>query len=118
MGNRAMFQELLDLGERIRNKREEVRMTQERLAEKAGISPNTVSRIECGQVVMSLWTFRKLMEALEVDANKLLGNEAIASVEKEALQETFNRIRQLRQRDQEVVEQTMKALVDGLEKEQ
>ena len=49
MGNRAGSQELIQLGERIRQKRKDSHLTQETFAEKAGISVNTVSRIEGGQ---------------------------------------------------------------------
>lgn len=116
MGNRIISKELIELGDRIRNRREEIHMTQETLAEKAKISPNTVSRIESGQVAMSIRTFRKLMEALGVDANKLLGNKTLDSMETETLRQTFNRVRELRQRDRDIVARAMKALVDELEK--
>lgn len=54
MGNRAGSQELIQLGERIRQKRKDSHLTQETFAEKAGISVNTVSRIEGGQAAMSI----------------------------------------------------------------
>ena len=73
MGDRAVSQELIDLGNRIRDRRMEIRLSQESLAEKAGISVNTVSRIEGGQTAMSVNIFRKIVQALEVDANSLLG---------------------------------------------
>ena len=43
------------------------------MAEKAGISVNTVSRIEGGQAAMSIEIFAKLVEILDADANELLG---------------------------------------------
>lgn len=46
MGNRAESQDLIDLGNRIRKRRQEIHLSQEVLAEKTGISPNTISRIE------------------------------------------------------------------------
>ena len=49
MGNRAESQDLIDLGNRIRKRRQEIHLSQEVLAEKTGISPNTISRIEGGQ---------------------------------------------------------------------
>ena len=42
MGRRVESQELAALGERIRERRMELRLSQEALAEKAGISANTV----------------------------------------------------------------------------
>ena len=46
LGRRAASQELVALGERIRERRTELCLSQEALAEKAEISANTVSRIE------------------------------------------------------------------------
>ena len=54
MGNRVGSQELIQLGERVRQKRKDCHLSQETLAEKAGISVNTVSRIEGGQAAMSI----------------------------------------------------------------
>ena len=56
MGRRVESQELAALGERIRERRMELRLSQEALAEKAGISANTVSRIEGGQMAMGIGT--------------------------------------------------------------
>lgn len=49
LGRRAGPQKLVMLGERIRSRRTKLCLSQEALAEKAGISANTVSRIEGGQ---------------------------------------------------------------------
>ena len=73
MGGRAVSQELVMLGERIRGRRMELCMSQEALAEKAEISANTVSRIEGGQMSMTIGIFIKLVQALETDADRLLG---------------------------------------------
>ena len=43
LGSRATSPELIELGERIRKRRQEMNLSQEALAEKAGISINTVS---------------------------------------------------------------------------
>lgn len=50
MDRRAGSQELVMLGKRIRSRRTKMCLSQEALAEKEGISTNTVSRIEGGQV--------------------------------------------------------------------
>ena len=63
VGRRAVSQELLLLGERIRSQRIKLCLSQEALAEKAGISANTVSRIEGGQMSMGIETFIKLAQA-------------------------------------------------------
>ena len=72
LGNRAESQDLIDLGNRIRKRRQEIHLSQEVLAEKAGISPNTISRIEGGQTAMSIEIFRKLAVILKTDAGTLL----------------------------------------------
>ena len=73
LGNRVGSQELIQLGERVRQKRKDCHLSQETLAEKVGISVNTVSRIEGGQAAISIEIFVKLVEVLGADANELLG---------------------------------------------
>lgn len=114
LGNRAVSQNLIDLGNSIRIRRQEVCLSQEALAEKAGISPNTISRIEGGQTAMSVEIFRKLVRSLEVDANTLLGEYGGIQVQDYALSEMFQRVGRLNEKEQKVVLQTMKALVDEL----
>ena len=46
MSNRAISTELIELGERIRKRRQEMKLSQESFAEKVGISVNTVSRLK------------------------------------------------------------------------
>ena len=48
LGNRAVSQELIILGNRIREYRKERGFSQEIFAEKSGVSTNTISRIEGG----------------------------------------------------------------------
>ena len=64
MGRHAVSRELVMLGERICTRRVELCLSQEMLAEKAGISANTVSRIEGGQMSMTIGIFIKLVHAL------------------------------------------------------
>ena len=112
MGNRAISQELIDLGERIRKRRQELQWSQEKLAENAGISLNTVSRVEGGQSDMSLEVFRKIIGALGTNASELLGDEE--PVENGKLHRLLYRIRHLDFDSQVVVIQTVETLVDGL----
>lgn len=62
MGNLAESQELIKLGNRIRDRRKEIHLSQEKVAERAGVSTNTISRIEGGQSAMSIEIFMKLVE--------------------------------------------------------
>ena len=113
MGNRAGSQELIQLGERIRQKRKASHFAQEVLAEKAGISVNTVSRIEGGQAAMSVEIFAKLVEVLDADANELLGRNT--GTGESPAYKMISRILKLPPKKQKVVIQTMTALIDGVE---
>lgn len=114
LGRRAVSQELVMLGERIRSRRMELCMSQEALAEKAGISANTVSRIEGGQMSMTIGIFIKLVHALETDADKLLG--ILPEPGKRQYQDIFYRISHLKTGEQEVVMRTVETLVEGLKR--
>ncbi|MCU6761924.1 anaerobic benzoate catabolism transcriptional regulator [uncultured Roseburia sp.] len=115
MGNRAGSQRLIQLGERIRQKRKDSHLSQETFAEKAGISVNTVSRIEGGQAAMSVEIFAKLVEVLDTDANELLGRKPMGNREDDPAAKTIARIRRLKPKEQRIVLKTMKTLMDGME---
>ena len=114
MGNRAGSQDLIELGNRIRDRRNEISMSQEKVAEQAGISANTVSRIEGGQSAMSIEIFIKMVRILGVDANELLGVSGDVKEGDGQCRKMFVRIRGLKQSEQAVVLQTVEALVNGL----
>ena len=115
MGNRAGSQRLIQLGERIRQKRKDSHLSHETFAEKAGISVNTVSRIEGGQAAMSVEIFAKLVEVLDTDANELLGRKPMGNREDDPAAKTIARIRRLKPKEQRIVLKTMKTLMDGME---
>lgn len=112
MGRRAGTQELVMLGERIRSRRTKLCLSQEALAEKAGISANTVSRIEGGQMSMGIVTFIKLVQAMDADANDLLG--IAPGLEKKQYQDILHRIIHLRPEEQEIVLRTVETLAESL----
>ena len=112
LGRRAVSEELVMLGERIRSRRMEMCMSQETLAEKAEISANTVSRIEGGQMSVTIGIFIKLVQALETDADKLLG--ILPEAGRKEYQEIFYRISHLRAGEQEIVLRTVETLVEEL----
>lgn len=60
------------IGKKLRGVRVRRLLTQEELAEKAGLSPSTVVNIECDQVAPRFRTIRKLAGALDVDPTLLL----------------------------------------------
>lgn len=114
MGKRAVSKELIELGERIRNRRQEIHMSQETVAEKAGISVNTICRIEGGQTAMSIGIFMKLINVLEVDANDLLSGIVLNVDGTEQYYNMYCRIRHLNRHEQETVLRTVDVLVEGL----
>jgi transcriptional regulator with XRE-family HTH domain len=98
----------VELGERIASLREERALTQAELAERARISPSTLSQIESGRVPRPhVGTIRKIARALNVDPQDLrraeepaLAGKAEAPreagpprVSKERLEEHFENIR-------------------------
>lgn len=113
MSNRAISTELIELGERIRKRRQEMKLSQESFAEKAGISVNTVSRIEGGQTAMSVEIFRKMIEILETDANILMGKEGDDTEKRKQFEEVFYRIQKMEWKEQKIIMQTIDSLIES-----
>lgn len=76
LGSRVVSQGLMETGERIRKRRQELHWSQEYFAEKAGISVNTVIRIEGGQSATSIEVLLKIektaQERMEILMERLL----------------------------------------------
>ena len=116
MGNRAVSQELIMLGNRIREYRKEREFSQEILAEKSGVSTNTISRIEGGQMAMSVGILQKIVKALGVDANTLLGVSTEVNETKIWVSAFSSRVQELKENEQEILKHTMNALIESMEK--
>lgn len=116
MGNRAVSQELIILGNRIRECRKERGFSQEILAEKSGVSTNTISRIEGGQMAMSVGILQKIVKALGVDANTLLGVSTEVNETKIWVSAFSSRVQELKENEQEILKHTMNALIESMEK--
>lgn len=116
MGNRAVSQELIMLGNRIRECRKERGFSQEILAEKSGVSTNTISRIEGGQMAMSVGILQKIVKALGVDANTLLGVSTEVNETKIWVSAFSSRVQELKENEQEILKHTMNALIESMEK--
>lgn len=65
------------LGQRIRHYRQKLHLTQEQLAERAGVSASFLGHIERGSRAASLETVMQLCAALDVTPNDLLADEAL-----------------------------------------
>lgn len=62
-------------GKKVKEKRTNLRLTQEQLAEKAGISPKSLSQIELGNNFISAENLDALCKALQVMPNQLFDFE-------------------------------------------
>lgn len=113
MGSRAISQGLIEIGERIRKRRQELCWSQEKLAEMADISLNTVSRVEGGQSDMSIEVFRKLTQALGMSASELLGDMEDSEGDGQT-QRLLYRMQHLEDGDRQVVIRTLDAMIDAI----
>ncbi len=66
---------LKQIGNRILNRRKQLRMTQEDLAEKAGITPQTVSSAELGKKALRPENIIRVCSALDISTDYLLLGE-------------------------------------------
>lgn len=104
------------LGNRIRGYRKERGFSQEILAEKSGVSTNTISRIEGGQMAMSVGILQKIVKALGVDANTLLGVSTEVNETEIWVSAFSSRVQELKENEQEILKHTMNALIESMEK--
>ena len=115
MNDSSLSDDLVEIGERVRKRRIYLHLSQEQLAEKAKISVNTVSRIECGQAAMSIDKFVRILRALKADANEMIGPRILEEAGSKSTESLFIRFRHLEESDREIVIQVIKALLDALE---
>ena len=62
----------IEIGERIKNAREQRKITQEKLAERVEVSPQYISDLERGVVGVSVSTLKNICLALDVTSDSLL----------------------------------------------
>lgn len=68
-----------DIGQRIKEKRIQKGLTQEKLSELIGVGPSHMSHIEGGSTVPSFEVFISILNALGCSADELLCREAAAA---------------------------------------
>lgn len=68
-----------DIGQRIKDKRIEQGLTQDKLSELVGIGPSHMSHIENGSTVPSFEVFISILNALNCSADELLCREVAAA---------------------------------------
>jgi transcriptional regulator with XRE-family HTH domain len=62
------------IGEKLREVRTKRLLTQDELADKAGVSQSTIANIERDNAEPQFRTIRKLAKALDIDPTELLGD--------------------------------------------
>ena len=67
---------MVKIGEQLRKAREQSLLTQQELAQKAGLGVPTISRIETDKVEPRFSTIRKLAKALDMDPRQLTRRES------------------------------------------
>lgn len=68
-----------DIGKRIQKQRKALGMTQEELADKSGLDPSYISKIETGQAKISLPSLVEIANILGLSADELLCGSITAS---------------------------------------
>lgn len=87
------------VGKRIRAVRKRMRLTQEQLGERAGITPDYVGRVERGRGAVTLETLQRIASALNVPLRQLLDTEEITSASREEILKSIQAI--LKRKDTE-----------------
>ncbi len=105
------------VGSRIRIFRKAKRLSQEKLAELAGLHPTYVSDIERGKVNASLFSFHLIASALEIDCSDLvrLSPQTLASEIESELVLLLIKVHQLEKKELELFVTTAKSIVDRLD---
>ena len=67
--------EVMKIGRQVKKAREQALLTQEELAERAGIGTATLNRIEKDRVEPHFRTIRKIAKALNIEAKELIPEE-------------------------------------------
>lgn len=78
------------LGERVRIRRNMIKLTREKLAEMVNVSPRFLADVEAGKVGVSMETLKALSIALRVSSDYLLGLKDESHAVGELLQTAFS----------------------------
>ena len=78
-------QRLSTIGQRIKNKREDMDITQQALGEKLGLGKSAISKIESGEQIPKLEQILGIADTLKIRLNYILGLDNIPDIETEWL---------------------------------
>lgn len=104
------------IGQRIRKTRRARGLSQETLAEQAGISVTHMSHIETGNTKLSLPVLVELAEALEVRTDELLFEQSPAE-RSAAVEEILRLLDSCTARQVRIIEELVRAAKSALERE-
>ena len=104
------------IGQRIRKTRRARGLSQETLAEQAGISVTHMSHIETGNTKLSLPVLVKLAEALEVRTDELLFEQS-PDERSAAVEEILRLLDSCTARQVRIIEELVRAAKSALERE-
>jgi transcriptional regulator with XRE-family HTH domain len=110
----AQRKNVIKLYEKIKLLRKERNLSQEELADKAGIHISYLSRLENGHNEPSVEVFKRLADALEVSTEYLLDENSDAlevRIENKTLLERFRLVESLDPEDQRVITHVIEALL-------
>lgn len=88
-------------GDRLRQLREEKRMSQTELAEKVGFQPSAISHFESGRRSPSFDNLKKLADGLAVTIDYLLGRESVPTTAGPVAEKLFRNFEKMSTDDQE-----------------
>ena len=74
--NQADLSGNIEIGPRIRRLRKYRQMTQRELAEKVMISPSSITRLESGKIMVSVFAIMEIARALQVPVSAILMDNA------------------------------------------
>lgn len=100
--------ELAEIGERIRAKRIELKLTREQFAELADISPGFFGQLEVGGSQMSIDTLLKVSKSLHVDMEYLLLGETEPENNSEELEPVLELLSKCNKRELKLAHQVLK----------
>jgi transcriptional regulator with XRE-family HTH domain len=93
----------MEFGERLRKARDDKGLSQQDLAERAGIQASAVSHFELGRRLPSFDNIRRLADALNVTSDFLLGREDVREVAGPEAAALFREYRELSAEDQQAL---------------
>ena len=103
--------DMIAIGSRIKEAREQAHLTQEELAEIVDISPTHMSVIERGVKTPKLDTFVKIANALHLSADALL-QDVVTPVTENITAELASRIGRLSEKEQNRILNAIRALTE------